>query len=73
MERKKEKEVKAIYCRPKDASKMLNCSLPTIHRMLERGDISHYKVGKCVFIKIADLLAMVENGKREGSITMLTR
>lgn len=59
-----EKQMQAEYCRVKDVAVYLGCSTSTIGRLMKKGILPYYTIGKCNFIKIADVENLLNQNKK---------
>lgn len=54
-------EIKPIYCRPKDAEKIIGVNRGTIYRMMEKGLLKSIKIGGLRLILMSSIHDLAKN------------
>ncbi|HEY4308842.1 MAG TPA: helix-turn-helix domain-containing protein [Pirellulales bacterium] len=50
-----------------EAAKLLNCSDRHVYNLFRRGKLARHYVGACVRYKRSDILALIEDGRKEAN------
>jgi len=61
----------SIYINPKEASEFLRISMSNLYKMTANHTIPHYKCGKLLLFKPAELIDFIELGKQRENLTNL--